>query len=72
MAKRSIRDWIRRKSRGRTTMTSDMRELIDSFDAHKPSARRADDMAGGDNERAREATEGPDRPSDAVSSGTQA
>ena len=70
MAKRSIRDWIRRKSRGRKAMSSDMRGLIDSFDAHKPSARPADHASDDGSHSVREAPDVSDQPSDAAHSGT--
>ena len=47
-------------------MTSDMRGLIDSFDAHRPAVRPADDAA--DENRA---SEDSDQPSDAAHSGTR-
>jgi hypothetical protein len=70
MARRSIRDWIRRKSRGRKAMSSDMRELIDSFDAHKPSARPVDHASDHGSNSVLEAPEVSDPPSDAARSGT--
>jgi hypothetical protein len=72
MARRSIRDLIRRKSHGRKAMSSGMRDLIDSFDAHKPAVRLANDVADRDPDVALEASDGSDRPSDAAHSGTHA
>jgi hypothetical protein len=65
-----MREWIRRKSRGRKAMSSDMRELIDSFDAHKPSARPVDHASDEGSQSGLDATEVSDRPSDTAHSGT--
>ena len=51
-------------------MSSDMRELIDSFDAHKPSARPVDHASDHESHSELDAPEVSDRPSDAAHSGT--
>jgi hypothetical protein len=67
MARRSISDWIRRKSRGRKAMTSGMRDLIDSnsFDANQPEGRPADPAPA---ETGGSASDASDRPSQAAQS----
>jgi hypothetical protein len=49
-------------------MTSDMRDLIDSFDAHKPATRPSADAADRVSDPAPAATEPSERSSDAAHS----
>ena len=52
-------------------MTSDMRELIDTFDAHMPSARPVPPQADPNSNPAPEAAGESDQPSDVAHSETR-